>query len=109
MDVTTIIDWLTPMMALVCFSMPIMAAVSDLRLRRKGGTISGKSFMNRIRLFALAPMLGSVAFLMLIMMHLPIQDANDVSDGAVIGGTFYLMVTLFATIICRAVLYKRGR
>ena len=97
------------MMALVCFSMPLMAAIGDLRLRRKGGTISGKSFMNRIRLFSVAPMLGIFAFLMLIMMHMPVQDAADLNDGAFIGGIGYLLVMLFASIICRAFLYRRGR
>ncbi len=95
------------MMALVGFCMPIAAILGDIRQRRKGGTISGKSFMDRIRLFYIAPMLGISTFLLLIMVHLPMQDASDLNDGAFIGGVGYLMVALFALLICRAALLKK--
>lgn len=102
-------DRLTPFMAIMCFALPIMIAIGDLRMRRQGQKLSGNAFISRIRLFGFAPLMGLAAMLMLVIDHSSPQQAQSISDGAFIGGIGYGVVVIFAISFCRAILFKRGR
>lgn len=106
---TTAFDRLTPFMAIVCFTLPIMVAIGDLRMRRKGQKLSSSDFLSRIRLFGFAPLLGLSAMLMFVISHSSEQQAQSISDGAFFGGIGYGLVVIFAVTMCRAILYRKGR
>lgn len=104
---TTIFDLLTPFMAIVCFALPVMVAIGDLRMRRKGQKLSGEAFISRIRLFGFAPLLGLSAMLMFVMDHSDEQLAQSLSDGAFIGGIGYGVVVFISITLTRMILYRR--
>ena len=106
-EFTNIFDLLTPFMAIVCFALPVMVAIGDLRMRRKGQKLSGEAFISRIRLFGFAPLLGLSAMLMFVMDHSDEQQMQSLSDGAFIGGIGYGVVVFFSITLTRMILYRR--
>ncbi len=106
-EFTNIFDLLTPFMAIVCFALPVMVAIGDLRMRRKGQKLSGEAFISRIRLFGFAPLLGLSAMLMFVMDHSDEQLAQSISDGAFIGGIGYGVVVFISITLTRMILYRR--
>ena len=106
-EFANIFDLLTPGMAIICFALPVLIAIGDLRMRRNGRKLSGEVFISRIRLFGLAPLLGLSALLMFTIDHSDEQLAQSLSDGAFIGGIGYGVVVFISITLTRMILYRR--